>query len=82
MIAEETDVILRSSKITNLASTQGGVLKSVNSLQALKTILIENCTIESNEATMEGGAIYSFNSILNIVNSKFKENNSPKGGAI
>lgn len=64
-------------EIYNSSSTFGAAITSLNS-----KVTLNNCFLENNTATYEGGAIYSMYNSLTCIESTFKNNHARNGGAV
>ena len=64
-------------QVYNSSSTFGAAITSLNS-----KITLNNCHMENNTATYEGGAIYAMYNSMTCIESTFKDNHARNGGAI
>ena len=72
-------VLIYGSALPNnkAASGDGGCLNA-----KLSTATILNCTMSNNEARYNGGAVYAFQTVIEMQESNFVSNTANDGGAI
>lgn len=75
------DVRIKNSKFQDLSANYGGALAFdyATVSKSLYTVIIENSIFDSCRS-LYGGAIYSKNMNIDILNSRFQDNNATDGG--
>lgn len=74
--AEDTNVLLKDLTIEDNTGKKGGGVHIENS----QDVTIDHCTIQGNEATLNGGGIYAKNSTVTVIGGSISGNNAAGSG--
>ena len=74
--AGETNVLLKDLTIEDNTGKKGGGVHIENS----QDVTIDHCTIQGNEATLNGGGIYAKNSTVTVIGGSISDNNAAGSG--
>ena len=74
--AGKTNVLLKDLTIEKNEGKKGGGVHIENS----QDVTIDHCTIQGNEATLNGGGIYAKNSTVTVIGGSISDNNAAGSG--
>ena len=82
ILSEESEITLSNTKIKNMYSDTSLIILREHSLINLFNSTISNCIIDNQKEPIDGGTIFSINSIILIAGSNFSNISSGNGAVI